>query len=86
MEDENGRPIQESQKSAARKRARVFWCKLLKRGIAPSSFCKLDIDIRDSYIALMEKSFPWLCLCENHWKSKKLWQNHYSVTCSQLRP
>ena len=78
MEDENGAQLPESQKAAARTKARTFWIKLFKAGKAPPSHGKLDIDIKDEYIALMEDSFPWLRYCENHWKSDQIWRNHYS--------
>ena len=78
MEDKNGAPIPESQKSAARAKAKGYWLKLFNNGIAPSSHGKADIDIKDSYIALMEDAFPWLHYCKNHWKCEQIWRNHYS--------
>ena len=78
MEDEHGRPISEAQKTSARAKAKHFWNGLFDDGVAPLSFCKLDVNTREAYIALMEDSFPWLRLCENHWKSEKIWHNHYS--------
>ena len=78
MEDENGQPIPEDDRSAARAKARSFWNKLFGKGIAPSCLGKADINIQDEYIALMEHAFPWLRYCKNHWKAKQLWSNNYS--------
>ena len=78
MEDENGEQIPESTKSAARGKAKEFWIKLVRRGIAPSRHSEADIDIRDEYLAIMETSFPWLRYCDNHWKAHQIWRNNYS--------
>ena len=77
MEDENGNPIPETQRNAARHKAKLFWNELLKKGKAPLSGGKVDLHIRDKFVLLMEESFPWLCYCENHWKADRVWINHY---------
>jgi hypothetical protein len=77
MEDENGRPILEYQRKAARHRARLFWNELFKQGKAPPSGQKVDLQIRDEFVFLMEDSFPWLRYCANHWKADRIWINHY---------
>jgi len=78
MEDENGAPISNSQKDAARAKAKGFWNKLWDRGQAPSSHGTVDVDTNESYIALLEDAFPWLRYCESHWKSEQIWRNHYT--------
>ena len=78
MEDENGMAIPETQKSAARAKAKSFWVKLFNKGEAPTSYSKASIDIQDEYIALMENNFPWLRYCEAHWKSAQIWRINYS--------
>ena len=78
MEDENGNPIPEYQRDAARYKARIFWNGLLKKGRAPASGQKIDLQIREEFVLMMEESFPWLRYCENHWKCDRLWTNHYS--------
>ena len=77
MEDENGNPIPETQRNAARHKAKLFWNELLKKGKAPPSGGKVDLHIRDKFVFLMEESFPWLRYCENHWKADRVWINHY---------
>ena len=78
MEDKNGVPVSESEKDAARAKAKGFWIKLLLREQAPPTYCQASIDIQDEYVALMENNFPWLRYCENHWKAAQIWKNHYS--------
>ena len=77
MEDENGDPIPESERDAARAKAKAFWIKLFKNKIAPVKFGAADLDIKEEYYLLMESSFPWLRYCENRWKAEQLWRNHY---------
>ena len=77
MEDENGHPISKSQQDAARYRARLFWNELLKRGKAPPTGQKVDLQVRDEFLFVMEENFLWLRYCENHWKCDQLWSNHY---------
>ena len=77
MEDENGHPISKSQQDAARYRARLFWNELLKRGKAPPTGQKVDLQVRDEFVFVMEENFLWLRYCENHWKCDQLWANHY---------
>lgn len=78
MEDANGKQQPEATKEAARATARSFWIKLWRANMAPEKFSDLDIDLKNEYISLMEKEFPWLRYCENHWKAKRIWQGHYS--------
>ena len=78
MEDENGSPIPDSERGAARTRARSFWWKLHNRGVAPQKCGEVDSDIANEYIAFMEEGFPWLRYCKNHWKAMQIWHNHYS--------
>lgn len=78
MEDENGEQMPKLQKTAAHSRARGFWTKLSNNGgTPPPSLGKTDSDVRDSFVAYMEEGFHWLRFCENHWKSKQIWINHY---------
>ena len=78
MEDKDGKPIPEVQRDAARQKARSFWEQLLKKNMAPSISSHAGLDIMEEFIWIMENEYPWLRLCENHWKSVQLWRNHYS--------
>jgi len=78
MEDENGEQQPKTTKDAARATARGFWIKLLKDGMAPTTFGGLDVNLKHEYINLMESNYPWLRLCENHWKAERIGHNHYS--------
>ena len=81
MEDENGAPIPNTQRDAARTRARMFWRGLFNQGLAPPKSGEADATITDEHVAFMEDGFPWLRYCGNHWKSLQIWRNHYSSWC-----
>ena len=74
MEDEHGKPIPESERTSARLRARLFWNGLRT---PPVSGQKVDLKVQDEFVLLMEKNHPWLHYCENHWKTDRIWANHY---------
>jgi len=78
MEDENGEQQPESTKNAARAAARGFWIKLLNEKRAPQTFLGGDLALQNEYISLMEREYPWLRYCENHWKAKQIWHGHYT--------
>jgi len=77
MEDENGKPIPESRRGAARTTARGFWIQLLEDGLAPTCLTNLNIYQQHKYIRFMEDNYPWLRYCEDHWKSLQIWRGHY---------
>ena len=86
MEDETGEQVPDSQKKAARNRARSFWLKIAKNGeTPPASLGKADSDTRDAFVVCMEEGFPWLRYCENYWKSEQIWINHYGSWLVSLK-
>ena len=78
MEDENGDPIPESTKSAARKEAKGFFQLLLNMGRAPVKWGSASIDINNKLIYRLESGFPFIRLCDNHWKAAQIATNSYS--------
>jgi hypothetical protein len=78
MVDENGEQLPETDKDAARCKARGFWNQLFREERAPPKLSGACLDVVDEYILVMEKAYPWLRLCANHWKSLQIWRNHYT--------
>jgi hypothetical protein len=78
MVDENGEQVPETDKWAARAKARGFWNELFQEDKAPPNLGGAGLDLQDEYILIMEKAYPWLRLCDNHWKSLQIWRNHYT--------
>ena len=77
MEDKDGQQQSRSTKDHARATARGFWIKLLQDGMAPTHFGALDLPLKNEYISLMEREYPWLRYCDNHWKAEQIWRGHY---------
>jgi hypothetical protein len=78
MVDENGEQLPETDKDAAHCKARGFWNQLFREERAPPKLSGACLDVVDEYILVMEKAYPWLRLCANHWKSLQIWRNHYT--------
>lgn len=78
LEDKDGKPISETEKSAIFAVAGAFWLSLLQSNRAPESYRQANLGIRLQWEALMESNFECLRYCANHWKVSQLWINHYS--------
>ena len=74
MEDKHGKPIPKPEWNSACLRAKLFWNGLKP---PPVSGQKIHLKVQDEFVLLMEKNHPWLCYCENHWKTDRIWVNHY---------
>jgi len=77
MEDKDGNQQPKTTKDAAHATARSFWIKLFRVTGTYTAVGDLNADQRDEYLALMEGKYPWLRLCQDHWKAVKIWHNHY---------
>jgi hypothetical protein len=78
MEQEDGNGVPKSTRNAARKRARAVFLSLLKDGTAPSTWGSAPFDVQLKLISTLETEFPFLRLCENHWKATMVATNSYS--------
>jgi hypothetical protein len=78
MEDENGEEIPKTTRDAVRDTAKAFFELLLENDRAPSTWGNAPIDVKNEYLHIMETSFPFLRLCQDHWKAIKVATNSYS--------
>ncbi|KAF9785315.1 hypothetical protein BJ322DRAFT_1020861 [Thelephora terrestris] len=78
MEDENGNEVPDSTKSAVRKKARALFQLLLHTNIAPATWGAAPLNAQTELIFRLEKEFPFLRLCANHWKADMVATNSYS--------
>ena len=78
LEDKDGNPISETEKSAMFAVAGAFWLSLLQNKRAPETYRLANLEIRSQWEALMESNFECLRYCANHWKVGQLWKNNYS--------
>lgn len=78
MEDESGKVVHETSRAAVRAHAKAFFCHLLKNGRAPARWREASLDVVNELVYELETNFPWLQLCEGHWKAKQVATNSYS--------
>lgn len=78
MEDEDGNEVPKKTMDAVRNMAKGFFSLILEKGRAPAKWGDASIDIENELIHMLESSFPFLRLCENHWKVKQVAKNSYS--------
>lgn len=87
MEDQNAKPISSGVKSKLRGDLFSYWTGLLTNGKRITNWTDLDLDLKEEFRDRFEKAYPWLRLCEAHWKVDHLWINYYaSWKKSRLSP
>ena len=78
MEDEDGGQVLEKMKRNVRKTAKAFFEELLKHGKAPTAWRYASLSVQHSIINILEREYPFLRLCEGHWKANQVATNSYS--------
>ena len=77
LEDEFGRPIPKGVQKSLCGDAAAFWEDMIRAGEMPTTFYKTGLARREEFRALLEHKYPWLRLCEGHWKVYQLWVNYF---------
>lgn len=77
LEDKNGNPIPETDKTAILATAASFWSYLVGKGKAPRSYRHCDVETRSLWRVLMESNFECVRYCDNYWKLDQIWINYY---------
>lgn len=77
FEMEDGTPVPRTTATRIRKTARSIWIGLSARGKAPSKWGQASREAEDEYIDGMEKKWPILRLCEDHWKVIQIATSNY---------
>jgi hypothetical protein len=78
IEEADGTPISAEKASQIRGRARSIWIGFYPWGLAPDVWGDASKEARDQYYCEMEKHFPVLRYCENHWKAQAVATSIYS--------
>ena len=78
LENGFGGQVPDSEKKAVQKKAKEFFHLILEMGRAPPVWGDLSLDIANEYLHFMESNFPFLRLCDNHWKARRVATNSYS--------
>jgi len=77
VEDENGTPVDAARAASMRKFAKQCWQKYLDAKMAPSVWGAANLDVSRMYNTEMEREFPELRLCNNHWKATSIATQYY---------
>jgi hypothetical protein len=92
LEMEDGTPAPRTMAARIRKTARSIWISLFEHGKAPSKWGRASREVEDEYVNEMEKRWPILRFCEDHWKSNQIatlnypqWYSHYSSRAAQVK-
>ena len=81
LEDERGCTVSREVREAVYQDARGF---MTDKASKPEtrrelhSQSKLGFRIREEFRKTLEEKYPWLRLCEGHWKAPQIWQNVWS--------
>ncbi|KAF9781658.1 hypothetical protein BJ322DRAFT_1111578 [Thelephora terrestris] len=80
FEDESGEMVSDEVKEEVRGDMTAYWVDMLHEGKVPVHYSGLGLKHREDFRLTMEGKYPWLQLCEGHWKVRQLWVNHYKKT------
>jgi hypothetical protein len=78
FEMEDGMPAPRTMAASIRKTARSIWIGLFERGKAPTKWGQVSREAEDEYIDGLEKRWPILRFCEDHWKAIQIATSNYS--------
>lgn len=77
FETESGQPVASDAKDEVRKDLAAYWVDMLLSGERPTTYAGLGLKRREHYRITMEDKFPWLRLCDGHWKVRQIWINYF---------
>jgi hypothetical protein len=78
LEDEDGTPVNGMDVSKIREYARSIWIEFETRGVAPKKWSQMPRNVKDEYVSDMEKQWPILRYCDDHWKANQVASSTYS--------
>jgi len=79
MEDGTGAAIPEGIRDDLRDSVHGFWKEMTNKGKIPTNYSKVEYKTKEDFRVTMEGKYPWLRLCEGHWKVKQVWRNCFSI-------
>ena len=77
MEDQFGNPIPDEVKERVSDTLHSYWIDVHNSGEPVRPWSETGLRRKDDFQVTMERKFPWLKLCEGHWKAKQLWINYF---------
>ena len=75
MEDEFGRDILDAIRSNLRDDANSYWTDMYTKGEIPKPWGSTGFERKENFRIIMEGKYPWLRLCNGHWKARQVWIN-----------
>ena len=77
FEDEFSMSVSDDTKEEVQGDLTAYWVNMLREGELPVHYSSLSLKRREVFRKTMEDKYPWLRLCEGHWKVRQIWVNHY---------
>lgn len=77
MEDEFGVLVSDEVKDEVLDTLQSYWIDVHDSGELICNWKETGFRRKEDFLATMERKFPWLRLCEGHWKTKQLWINYF---------
>ncbi|KAF4575486.1 hypothetical protein EYR40_004776 [Pleurotus pulmonarius] len=79
LEDEEGIQLPSAQRSAIYSQAYAIWNGMKKKGIAPQIFSRSTNEEINQFTEELERQFPILRLCSNHYKAHEVWKTNFAT-------
>ena len=57
---------------------RAIWQEMHKKGQCLDPLTSIGWDVCQDFQECIESEYPWICLCEDHWKADQIWINNFS--------
>jgi hypothetical protein len=77
LEDALGNPISPGIKTALRNDLFAYWTDVYSSGEVPTKYTDTGLARKEDFRKTFEAKYPWLRLCEAHWKVNQLWVNYF---------
>ena len=77
LEDEYGRPIPDDVKAQLLGDMQAYWKDLTcSKQISSLNYSQIGYRVREDFRTTMDGKYPFLRLCEGHWKVSQMWINY----------
>ena len=77
FESASGQPVSLEVKKEVQTDLSGYWLDMLRSGERPTNYYGLGLIRREHYRDTMENKYPWLRLCDGHWKVRMIWINYF---------
>jgi hypothetical protein len=78
-EDALGQVISLDRRRSVLRTLRTFWQGTHNKGVPVNTLTNIGLGLLQEYRTFMENEYPWLRLCEDHWKADQIWINNFTA-------